>query len=113
VRSRWVPKPFGPQWLREWLKRHQHPVSFVLHMIGIPMTIFALGPLLWDIFSWEMWGWATLLFLGGYALQYLGHVIEGNDMGELILLKKWLGKPYVAISPRWEMAATGATSSHS
>ncbi len=83
-------------------------------MVGIPLTMLALAPLLWDIFSFEMWCWAALLFLGGYALQFLGHFIEGNDMGELILLKKWLGKPYVAISPRWEAsAAAAATSSHS
>jgi hypothetical protein len=111
--SRWVPQPFGPVWLQEWLKRHQHPISFALHMVGIPMTLLALAPLVWDIFSFQMWLWATVLFLGGYALQFLGHIIEGNDMGELILLKKWLGKPYVAISPRWEMAGNAATTSHS
>jgi hypothetical protein len=100
-RSRWVPQPKGPAWLQEWLKRHQHPVSFILHMIGIPLTLLALGPLLWDPFSFEMWGYAALLFLSGYALQFLGHAIEGNDAGEMILVKKWMGKPYVAVSERW------------
>ena len=101
-RSRWVPQPFGPGWLREWLKRHQHPISFALHMVGIPMTIFALVPLLMDITSFTMWVYAALLFLGGYGLQFLGHAIEGNDAGETILLKKWLGKPYIAVAPRWQ-----------
>lgn len=102
ARSWLVPAPFGPAWVYEWLRRHQHPVSFWLHMVGIPMTILAIVPLLWNIFSLEMWGWASLLFWGGFALQFLGHVIEGNTMGELILFKKWLGKPYVAVSPRFE-----------
>ena len=101
-RSRWVPQPFGPGWLREWLKRHQHPISFALHMVGIPMTIAALIPLLLDITSFGMWVWAALLFLVGYALQFLGHAIEGNDAGETILVKKWLGMPYVAVAPRWK-----------
>ena len=101
TRSKLVPEPFGPPWLQEWLKRHQHPVSFVLHMVGIPLTMLALGPLLWNPFSFDMWCWAALLFLSGYALQFLGHAIEGNDAGELIVLKKWLGKPYVSVSPRW------------
>jgi hypothetical protein len=91
----------GPLWYQEWLKRHQHPVSYALHMVGIPLTLAALGPLLWDPLSFQMWCWAALLFLSGYALQFLGHAIEGNDAGELILIKKWVGLPYTAISPKW------------
>lgn len=101
-RSRWVPQPFGPGWLKEWLKRHQDPISFALHMVGIPMTIAAVVPLLIDISSPSMCWLALGLFVGGYALQFLGHAIEGNDAGELILVKKWLGKPYVAIAPQWQ-----------
>lgn len=110
-RSRWVPQPFGPGWLREWLKRHQDPISFALHMLGIPMTLAALIPILLDVSSLSMWGWAAALFVAGYALQFLGHAIEGNDAGELILIKKWLGKPYVAIAPQWQEppAVTPAT----
>jgi len=106
ARSWFVPAPCGPVWLHEWLRRHQHPVSFWLHMIGIPMTILAIIPLLMNVFSIEMWVWAALLFCGGFALQYLGHLIEGNTMGELILFKKWLGKPYIAVSPRFEAVIT-------
>lgn len=101
-RSRWVPQPFGPGWLRDWLKRHQHPISFVLHLIGIPMTVCAILPLLFDVTSISKWWWALLMFVSGYGLQFLGHAIEGNDAGEMILVKKWLGKPYIAIAPRWE-----------
>jgi len=104
-RSRWVPQPFGPGWLREWLKRHQHPISFALHMIGIPMTVLAVVPVLIDVTSVSMWTWTTILFLGGYALQFLGHAIEGNDAGETILVKKWLGMPYTAVAPRWQETA--------
>ena len=101
-RSRWVPRPFGPLWLREWLKRHQDPISFALHMVGIPLTILAIVPVLIDVASQTMWMYTGLLFFGGYGLQFLGHAIEGNDAGELILVKKLLGKPYVAIAPQWQ-----------
>lgn len=110
-RSRWVPQPFGPGWLREWLKRHQDPISFALHMVGIPMTIAAVVPLLIDISSPAMIGLAVGLFIAGYGLQFLGHAIEGNDAGELILLKKLLGKPYTAIAPQWQEPSPAVTTS--
>jgi hypothetical protein len=93
----WVPQPFGPFWLRNWLERHRHPFSFYIHLIGIPMTVAAvpalfLGP----------WWWAVGLFVGGYALQFLGHAVEGNDAGEVVAVKKWLGLPYVAVAARGE-----------
>lgn len=81
--------------LRNWLERHQHPFSFAIHMIGIPMTVIAIG--FW-IAGWFWWG--VGLFVGGYALQFIGHAVEGNDAGELILFKKLLGLPYVAVVPR-------------
>ncbi|QDU64244.1 hypothetical protein Pan216_51330 [Planctomycetes bacterium Pan216] len=81
--------------LSNWMERHQDPVSFALHMVGIPMTIIAVGFL---IAGW--WLTALILFVGGYAIQFVGHAIEGNDAGELIVFKKMLGKPYVAVVPR-------------
>jgi len=41
-----------------------------------------------------------------YVLQGIGQAIEGNDMGEVVLIKKLFGKPYVAIAPRPESANT-------
>jgi hypothetical protein len=32
-------------------------------------------------------------------VQFLGHAIEGTDPGEIILLKRRLGLPYVDIAP--------------
>ena len=81
--------------LANWMERHQHPVSFALHIVGIPMTVIAVGFLL---FQW--WWTAATLFVIGYLIQFIGHAIEGNDAGELILVKKLLGKPYVAVVPR-------------
>lgn len=93
-----------PGWLIRYLQRHQHPVSLTLHIIGVPMTvaggILAVVQLIGGRADW-LW-LAGLLFIGGYFLQWVGHCIEGNDMGEVVLVKKWLGRPYTAISPRFQ-----------
>ncbi len=85
--------------LENWFKRHQNKTSLILHLIGIPLTILAIpavilaaarGPDYWYLV-------ALVLVVVGYALQFIGHGIEGNDAGEMILVKKILGKPYVAV----------------
>jgi hypothetical protein len=97
-----------PRWLQNWIERHQHPVSRWLHYVGIPLTILALvvaGVQLAQ-WRWDLWWRPAVLLAVGYVLQYVGHVIEGNDMGEVILVKKLLGKPYVAVAPGRENATT-------
>jgi hypothetical protein len=83
--------------VRHWLQRHQSPISFVLHMIGIPPTI--LGVLFVSIYvtllSLPIFYVALALFVGGYALQFAGHLLEGTDPGEIIYFKRKLGMPYV------------------
>ncbi|HKY76485.1 MAG TPA: Mpo1-like protein [Acidimicrobiia bacterium] len=85
--TRLVPAPSGPRLLRGWLERHQHPFSFYLHLIGIPMTLLAL-PLLVR----HQWRRALGLFGGGYTLQFLGHMVEGNPPGEVLALQRRLSK---------------------
>ncbi|HMP01445.1 MAG TPA: DUF962 domain-containing protein [Gemmatales bacterium] len=104
------PRLLGREWWVHWLEPHQHPVNYALHLVGIPLII--IGPLLAPIFWWvgDSWmdmGWSVLLFLIGYGLQFLGHAIEGNDAGEIIAVKRWLGLPFVAVVPR---VATGKES---
>ena len=92
-----------PHWMHSWLARHRHPASLVLHAIGIPLTLgfvpLALVQLADD--RWDLWWRPVTLLVGGYLLQWIGHRVEGNDMGEVILVKRWLGRPYVAVSPRF------------
>ncbi len=70
--------------LGNWLRRHQNPTSFWLHMVGIPAS-FVVAPLL-ACAGW--WVLAGLSFTAGYAVQMLGHQIEGNRSGEEMLLRR-------------------------
>ena len=93
------------QWLANWRLRHQHPTSFVLHWVAIPMLISAGCLAVWQLCrgEWSLWYRPVILIAVSYLLQWIGHRIEGNDMGEVILVKRFLKKPYVAVSPRYHV----------
>src|SRR5437870_2681023 len=82
--------------LRNWLIRHQDPFNFWIHMAGIPLAVAGFV----SLFFIE-WYWGVAGLVVGYALQYWGHRVEGNDVGEWAAIKKLLGLPAVGISPRW------------
>jgi uncharacterized membrane protein YGL010W len=83
--------------VQHWLERHPHPSSFILHMIGIPLTILGVlfVPIYLTLLSLPIFLLALALFIGGYLLQFLGHLLEGTDPGEIIYFKRKLGLPYV------------------
>ena len=88
--------------VRNWLERHRHPASRVLHAVGIPLLIGGLALGAWQLWwgMWPLW-WRPLALISlGYVLQWAGHQIEGNDMGEVVLIKRMLGQSFVAIAPR-------------
>lgn len=78
--------------VNNWIERHRDPRSFMLHLLGIPCTI--LGVLLLPIYVMQMSGpiflFALGLFLGGFALQFLGHGLEGTEPGEIKALRHCL-----------------------
>jgi uncharacterized membrane protein YGL010W len=86
-----------------WRARHQLPFNFVLHLAGIPIAFLGLGVLLAAPFSDTIpWYWGVVGLVVGYLLQYIGHLAEGNDVGEWAAVKRLLGLPYVGVSPRWQ-----------
>jgi hypothetical protein len=87
--------------VQHWLQRHRHPTSFLLHMIGIPPTILGVlfVPIYLTLLSFPIFLLALALFVGGYALQFAGHFLEGTDPGEIIYFKRKLGLPYVEFPP--------------
>ena len=93
-------------WISNYLQRHQHPACLALHIVGVPLTVAAVVLAVWQLeqWRWDLWYRPMLLLAVGYLLQWIGHRIEGNDLGEVVLIKKLLGRPYKAISPRHEAA---------
>lgn len=90
----------GP--IGNWLERHRHRANRALHAVGIPVLIVALVLAvvqLWQ-WRWDLWWRPAGLIVLSYVLQWWGHRIEGNDLGEVILIKKLLGRPYVGVAPR-------------
>lgn len=92
-----------PNWVENWLARHRHPASLALHGVGIPLLAGAalVAALQLADARWDLWWRPTGMLIGSYLLQWIGHRIEGNDMGEAVLIKKLLGQPYTAVSPRY------------
>jgi hypothetical protein len=82
--------------LHGWRLRHQLPFNFWIHLLGIPL---AYGGLVLLFFL--PWYWGVGAFVGGFLLQWVGHLAEGNDVGEWAAIKRLLGLPYVGIAPRW------------
>jgi hypothetical protein len=82
--------------LQGWRLRHQLPFNFWIHLIGIPMAVTGVF-----LLFFLPWYWGVGAFALGYLLQYIGHLAEGNDLGEWAAIKRLLGWPYVGIAPRW------------
>jgi Protein of unknown function (DUF962) len=85
--------------IASWQERHQHPFNFGIHVFGIPLALL-VAPILLLALPWDQWYWAALAFAAGYLLQWIGHRVEGNDLGEWAAIKRMLGLPYVGIAPR-------------
>ena len=81
---------------RAWRDRHRHPFNFAVHLVAIPLAV--AGVVLLFFLPWY-WGVGALVL--GYLLQYIGHRVEGNDLGEWAAIKRLVGLPYVGIAPRW------------
>lgn len=103
------PSPAQPTWRRplryilwKWRQRHRHPANFAMHLVGIPMTVAGVVTLI--VMPWHEWYWGAGLFVIGYVLQYVGHRIEGNDVGEWAAIKRLFGLPCVLVAPQYEMA---------
>jgi uncharacterized membrane protein YGL010W len=76
----------------DWLERHRHPVSFLLHMVGIPPTLVGvlLAPVSLALLSPALFAFSLALFVGGYLIQFLGHAVERTEPGEIAHLRRWL-----------------------
>ena len=91
------------RFLTNYVQRHTHPLNQLLHLVGVPLTFVVTIVLINQGTPW----WAVASFVGGYLLQFVGHAIEGNDAGEVVLVKKWLGRPFREFAPGREPGDAG------
>jgi hypothetical protein len=66
----------------DYCQRHANPVNAALHIFGVPMAFFGL----FKLFGGKLALGGSLLFFG-YLFQYLGHKAQGNEVGEVTLIK--------------------------
>jgi len=76
------------KFIERWLSRHRNPMSFWLHMIGLPCTFILPVALLFM----RLWLLAVVMFVAGYAIQFVGHLVEGNRSGEEELVRRLMGR---------------------
>jgi uncharacterized membrane protein YGL010W len=87
------------EWVAQYGRSHQHPVNRVCHTVGIPLIVVSIPLLLAATAVPGLWRLALALFVAGWALQFLGHAVEGkrpeffNDWRFLLVgLRWWLAK---------------------
>jgi ABC-type thiamin/hydroxymethylpyrimidine transport system permease subunit len=78
--------------VHNWFERHRHPASLALHAVGIPMLVAGLL-----LGAWQLWHGMWSLWWRPVGLIVISYVLQG--IGEVVLIKKVLGRPYVAIAP--------------
>lgn len=93
---RWPILRFLRRRLSGWRERHRLPFNFYIHLIGIPLAVCGVV-----LLFFQPWYWGVGAIVLGYLLQWIGHLAEGNDVGEWAAIKRLLGLPYVGIAPRW------------
>jgi len=66
------------EWVTRYSGSHQHPVNRFCHTLGIPMIALSLPLFLVALVIHRLWPLPTVLFVGGWTLQFLGHAVEGK-----------------------------------
>jgi uncharacterized membrane protein YGL010W len=64
------------EWIAQYETSHRDPRNRICHTFGIPMIVVALALFVMSPFVAGLWIWATILFVLGWALQFVGHIYE-------------------------------------
>jgi uncharacterized membrane protein YGL010W len=70
------PERTSEQWIAKYASSHQHPINRACHTLGIPLIVISLALFVISIFLHWMWIYATVLFVVGWILQFIGHAFE-------------------------------------
>jgi len=77
--------------VKDYAQRHRHPVNAALHLIGVPAVFYGLFQVTAGRGA-KVRSMGALCIVLGYLLQYLGHRRQGNEVGEVSLIKFLLAK---------------------
>lgn len=69
--------------IKDYIERHSHPVNASLHVLGVPAAFLGF---FYCLSGRDVPKGMVLIFVG-YLLQYLGHRAQGNEVGEVTLIK--------------------------
>lgn len=72
----------------DYMSRHTNNWNRAFHVVGVPLAPFLF--LYFVVRRRPVEAAAT--FVVGYLLQAIGHSIEGNEVGEWILIKRIAGR---------------------
>jgi len=82
--------PSLAHYMAQYDHEHESALNKLLHALGIPMIFTGI---ILAIFM--KWIWAGVFFLGGWALLFLGHRMEGNHPAF------FQGPVYLLVGPIW------------
>lgn len=82
-------------WIAEYSESHRHPLNRLTHTFGIPMIMLSLVLAVAGVMWHRVWWAALALFVTGWALQFLGHAIEGKPPE---FFKDWR---FLLVGSRW------------
>lgn len=85
-------------WIRLYAESHQHPLNRMLHTVGIPTIVMSIVAAAASV-RWPELRWPALgLFVVGWALQFVGHAVEGKPPE---FFKDWR---FLFVGLRWWLA---------
>ncbi|MFO0609588.1 MAG: Mpo1-like protein [Polyangiales bacterium] len=88
-------------YLRTYQRDHQHPMNRLTHLVGIPAIVASLPLLL------KRPRLGAKLFVGGWALQFLGHWFEAKPPSFLSRDWRYLAIGQLWIANEWAEILTG------
>ena len=85
-------------WIARYAQSHQNAVNRACHTIGIPLIAAAVPLFVLALFVHGFWPVPLVLFVVGWAFQFVGHAFEGKPPE---FFKDWR---FLFVGLRWWLA---------
>lgn len=83
------------EWIAQYGHSHEHPVNRWCHTIGIPLIALSIPLFVVAVFEHRVWPVPVVLFVVGWAFQFIGHAFEGKPPE---FLRDWR---FLLVGLRW------------